>query len=120
MGCRKNNYWTNKKEVDDQTSTCNDDNKIDIDHILEIVKLFKRAYKIYTTPSYTITNRSGGKVSNSKFLEYTYLGSGSQLRLIVLVKVGPWRNNKIFDSFESKIDDITSNKKVIHIFKVNE
>lgn len=104
-----------KKEVDDQTSTSNDDNKIDIDHILEIVKLFKRAYKIYTTPVIP-SARSGGKVSNSKFLEYTYLGSGSQPTADRAGESGPWRNNKIFDSFESKIDDIIKDRKYQVLF----
>lgn len=78
--------------------------KFGSDNIIEIAKLFNKAYKIYTTPTIP-SGRSNGKVSNKTFREYTYLGSGSP-GTPTQPGYGPWRNNKIFDRFESIIQDI--------------
>ena len=46
-----------------------------IDPVLDIVKCFNRAYKIHTTQVIP-SGRSGGRVSNKTFMEYTCFGGG--------------------------------------------
>jgi hypothetical protein len=89
-----------------------------IDPIIEIVKLFNRAYKIHTV-NVIPGGRSGGKVSRSVFNEYTPLGGsggyggGGDLSA---VSQGPYRNNAIFDQWESAVQDIMKNRKYEPIF----
>lgn len=100
-----------KRNVEESSNTINE---FGYDHILEIVKLFNKAYKIYTTPTIP-SGREGGKVSNKTFREYTYLGSGSPGTLSD-PGYGPWRNNKVFDRFEDAIQDIKKSDEYKPIF----
>lgn len=72
------------------------------DPIIEILKLFNRAYKLYTVKH--ITKRSTGPgVSTDS--EYTSFGDK-----------GPYRNNKIFDAWENAVLDIMKNRKYQFVF----
>lgn len=71
------------------------------DPIIEILKIFNRAYKLYMSKA--ITKRSTGPgVSTSA--EYTEFGPNA------------YRNNKIFDVWESAVLDIMKNRKYQFIF----
>ena len=66
--------------------------------IFEIVKLFNRAYKIYTVR--TITSRTDGKVSPLVYNKYTaYNDSGT----INGWNNGPYRNNAIFNQWDNAV-----------------
>jgi hypothetical protein len=87
-----------------------------LDPIIEIVRLFNRAYKIYTVA--TITKRSGGKVDPSTYGEYTSYGgksSGGELN----GWSGPFRNNKIFNTWEDAVLKIMGDRKYQFIFNPN-
>jgi len=106
-----------KSDVEDIKKTAEESKnkikEIPFGHIIEVVKLFNQAYKIYTTlviPS----GRSGGKVSNSVFREYTNMGSGNSSP--DTPGSGPWRNNKMFDKFEGAILDIIKDDEYKKIF----
>lgn len=86
-----------------------------IDPVLEIVKVFNRAYKLHTTQVIP-SGRSGGKVSNSVFMEYTCFGSGTPDS--AGSSGGPYRNNAIFDQWESAVQDILKDRKYQPIFNV--
>jgi len=87
-----------------------------IDPIIEIVKLFNRAYKLHTVPVIP-GGRSGGKVSRSVFNEYTPMGgggySGGELSA---VSQGPYRNNSIFNQWENAVLDIMKKREYQPIF----
>jgi hypothetical protein len=78
------------------------------DHIIEIVRLFKRAYRIHTT-SVIQSGRTNGKVSNSVFREYENLGSGQGTP--DNPGSGPWRNIKLYDAWENAVFDILADNK---------
>ncbi len=86
-----------------------------IDPVLEILKCFNRAYKIHTTQVIP-SGRTGGKVSNKVFMEYTCFGSGSPEN--AGAGGGPYRNNKLFDMWESNVMDMLGEKKYQPIFNV--
>ena len=105
----KNNIEELSKKGDDFVIT-------GLDPIIEIVRLFNRAYKIYTVA--TITKRSNGKVDPSTFGEYTSYGgksSGGELN----GWAGPYRNNKIFNSWEDAVLKIMGDRKYQFIFNPN-
>lgn len=81
------------------------------DPIIEIVRIYNRAYKIYMTQiiskrSQKITGGTSGP-SAGTLMEYTPMGSGSN---------GPYRNNKIFNIWEDAIFDILGNRDYQVIF----
>lgn len=81
------------------------------DPIIEIVRIYNRAYKIYMTPiiskrSEKITGGTSGP-SAGTLMEYTPMGSGGN---------GPYRNNKIFNIWEDAIFDILGNRDYQVIF----
>lgn len=84
-----------------------------MDPIMEVVKLFNRAYKLHTT-SVIPSGRSGGKVSNKTFQEYTNMGGGGGTP--ESPGTGPWRNNVIFDKWESAVLDVLKDPKYRSIF----
>ena len=86
-----------------------------IDPVLEIVKVFNRAYKLHTTQVIP-SGRSGGRVSNSVFMEYTCFGGGSPDN--AGSSGGPYRNNAIFDQWESAVLDILKDTKYQPIFNI--
>lgn len=85
-----------------------------IDPIIEIVKIFNRAYKLHTTQVIP-TGRSGGKVSNKTFREYTSFGNGTPEN--AGSSGGPYRNNKIFNYWEDTVLDIKKETKYQKIFR---
>jgi hypothetical protein len=86
-----------------------------IDPILEICKIFNRAYRIHTTQVIP-SGRTGGKVSNKTFMEYTSFGSGTPAN--AGESGGPYRNNKLFDQWYDAVMDILKEKKYQPIFNV--
>jgi hypothetical protein len=72
------------------------------DPIIEILKLFNRAYKLYMAKY--ITKRSTGPGASTE-AEYTSFG-----------EKGPYRNDKIFDSWESAVLDIMKDREYQTIF----
>jgi hypothetical protein len=85
-----------------------------LDPIIEIVKVFNRAYKIHTTQVIP-TGRSGGKVSNKTFQEYTTFGGG--IPETAGASGGPYRNNAIFDQWEDAVQNIIKDTKYQKIFR---
>jgi len=86
-----------------------------IDPVLDIVKCFNRAYKIHTTQVIP-SGRSGGRVSNSVFMEYTSFGGGDPST--AGKSGGPYRNNAIFNQWEDTVLDIQRDKKYQPIFNI--
>lgn len=83
------------------------------DPVIQIVRLFNRAYKLYTTE--TISKRKDGKVAPSVYNEYTSFGgrsSGGDLN----GWSGPYRNVRIFNIWEDAVLEIIANKKYEFIF----
>jgi hypothetical protein len=85
-----------------------------MDPIIEIMKLFIKAYKLYTVQ--TITKRSE-KVDTNTLSEYTSFGSGSNEG--DSGRNGPYRNNKLFDAWEEGVNDIRKNRKYQVFFTKN-
>jgi hypothetical protein len=85
-----------------------------LDPIIEIVKVFNRAYKLHTTQVIP-TGRTGGKVSNKTFLEYTSFGNGSPES--AGASGGPYRNNAIFNQWENAVQNIKKDTKYQKIFR---
>lgn len=85
-----------------------------LDPIIEIVKVFNRAYKLHTTQVIP-TGRSGGKVSNKTFMEYTSFGGGSPES--AGASGGPYRNNAIFNQWEDAVQNIIKDTKYQKIFR---
>ena len=86
---------------------------IGIDPIIEIVKIFNRAYKLHTV-TVIPGGRSGGKVSNQTFREYTSFGDGKPES--AGASGGPYRNNKVFNTWENGVLDIMKDRKYQPIF----
>lgn len=86
-----------------------------MDPVLEIVKIFNRAYKLHTTQVIP-TGRSGGRVSNKTFMEYHCFGNGSPAN--AGEGGGPYRNNVIFNSWEDCVNDVKKDKRYQCIFNV--
>ena len=87
----------------------------EMDPVLEIVKVFNRAYKLHTTQVIP-TGRSGGKVSNQTFMEYHCFGGGSPAN--AGEGGGPYRNNAIFNQWEDCVNDVKKDKRYQCIFNV--
>ena len=91
-----------------------------IDPIIEIVKIFNRAYKIHT-PGTIPSGRKNGKVSNSVFREYEYVGTSSDDARMseeggVNPGIGPYRNKTLFNKWENAVMDIIKDPKYQEIF----
>lgn len=81
------------------------------DPIIEILRIFNQAYKLYMTPiiskrSQNLDGSAAGPSPGTLF-EYTDMGGGNN---------GPWRNNEIFDKWEDAVFDILGNRKYQVIF----
>lgn len=90
------------------------------DPIIEIVRLFNRAYRIHTVEVIP-SGRSDGRVSNKTFREYQYVGSGSgnarpSAAGTVEPGIGPYRNVALFSKWENAVLDILSSSKYRVIF----
>ena len=86
-----------------------------IDPIIEIVKIFNRAYKIFTTKTIP-SGRTGGRVSNKTFNEYSWIGDSGDGGSPEKPSVGAWRNDVIFDKWEDAVMDIIKNPKYQVLF----
>ena len=62
------------------------------------------------------SGRSGGKVSNKTFMEYTTFGGGDPST--AGKSGGPYRNNAIFNQWEDTVLDIQREKKYQPIFNI--
>lgn len=103
-----------KEQLDKKLAAAKDSIVIDgMDPVLEIVKCFNRAYKIHTTQVIP-SGRTGGAVTNKIFMEYTCFGSGTPQN--AGESGGPYRNNKLFDLWESNVLDVLREKKYQKIF----
>ena len=87
-----------------------------IDPILNIVKLFNRAYKLHTVPVIP-GGRSGGAVDRATFSEYDAFGYSSGEPNAT--SQGPYRNKKVFNIWENAVFDIMKERKYQPIFDVN-
>lgn len=112
------NFTISKEDVEklkkETESKKKDIKNITTDNIIEIVKLFNKAYKTYTTNNIP-SGRSNGKVSNKTFNKYTNLGGSNGTPSNP--GYGPWRNDKMFSKFESGVMDIIKDenyKKIFH------
>lgn len=90
------------------------------DPIIEIVRLFNRAYRIHTV-SVIPSGRSDGRVSNKTFREYQYVGEGGGGGRpagagTVEPGIGPYRNIALFSKWENAVLDILSSSKYRVIF----
>jgi hypothetical protein len=81
--------------------------------IIEIVRIFNRAYKIHTTSTIPV-GTTDGKVKASTWSEYTAFGYNSGAPSAT--EDGPYRNNKIFNMWEDAVMDVLSNTKYAPIF----
>jgi len=86
-----------------------------LDPIIEIVKLFNRAYKLHTTKVIPNVETSDGRVSASEFANYTPFGDGT--RMTAGISGGPYRNNMIFNEWENKVQDIIKKPENQAIFR---
>jgi hypothetical protein len=107
------------QEVDNEIENSKP-SSVTYDRIIRIVKLFNKAHKIHTTDVIPSGRRSG-KVSNRVFREYEYVGDGaSPGRPVpeggVEPGIGPYRNKKVFNKFESAIIDIIGDPKYKDFF----
>ncbi len=87
------------------------------DPIIEIVRLFNRAWRLHT-PGAIPSGRTGGKVSNSVFREYEYLGDGSG-GTPDAPGSGPYRNIKLYEAWGEAVQDILSDTKYRPLFSEN-
>jgi hypothetical protein len=81
----------------------------DADPIMEIVRLFQRAWRLHTKPTIP-SGRTGGKVSMSVYLEYEYMGSSSPGDP-EKPGFGPWRNIELFEKWNDVVMSILSDTK---------
>ncbi len=81
------------------------------DPIIEILRIFNQAYKLYMTPiiSKRSQNLDGSAAGPSPGTLFEYTDMGNQ-------GTGPWRNNEIFDKWEDAVFDILGNRKYQVIF----
>lgn len=84
-----------------------------MDPIIEIMKLFIKAYKTYTVK--TITKRTE-RVDTNTLSEYTSFGAQSADDT---GRQGPYRNNKLFDLWENAVNDIRKDRKYQAVFTEN-
>jgi hypothetical protein len=85
-----------------------------MDPIMEVVRLFNRAYRLHTVATIP-SGRSGGKVSNRTFREYDNIGKegyGTPDN----PGYGPYRNKILFSKWENAVLDILSSSKYRVIF----
>lgn len=81
--------------------------------IIEIVRIFNRAYKLHTT-SIIPVGTTDGTVKASTWSEYTAFGHSSGKPSAT--EDGPYRNNKIFNMWEDAVMDVLANTKYAPIF----
>jgi hypothetical protein len=75
-----------------------------LDSVVELVKLFNKAYKLYTFSYISKKTEGAGESTAAKYTDFS--GDGK----------GPFRNNKIFDIWEDEVLDILKNPKYQSLF----
>lgn len=83
--------------------------------IIEIVRIFNRAYKIHTTAVIPV-GTTDGTVNPQTWAEYTAFGYSSGEPSATTD--GPYRNNKVFNQWEQGVFDILADTKYAPIFAV--
>jgi hypothetical protein len=73
--------------------------------ILEVVRLFNRAYKIHTRNAIPFSNRSDGKINVMTMNQWTSFGSSGS-KAVSGTGDGPYRNNKLFNMWENSVYDV--------------
>jgi hypothetical protein len=106
-----------KSELESKTKERQEMLFTDADPIIEIVRLFNRAWRIHT-PGVIPSGRTGGRVSNSVFREYEYMGSGSP-GSAADPGGGPYRNIELYEKWFEAVQDILSDTKYRPIFSEN-
>ena len=102
-----------RENLEKELATKKDSYKIrGIDPIINILKLFNRAYKLHTTDVIP-GGRSDGAVDRYTYNEYTAFGSGSTPNAI---SNGPYRHKKTFNMWEDAVLDIMADRKYQPIF----
>lgn len=102
-----------RENLEKQLAVKKDSYKImGIDPIINILKLFNRAYKLHTTDVIP-GGRSDGAVDRYTYNEYTAFGSGSTPNAI---SNGPYRHKKTFNMWEDAVLDIMADRKYQPIF----
>lgn len=102
-----------RENLEKQLAAKKDSYKIrGIDPIINILKLFNRAYKLHTTDVIP-GGRSDGAVDRYTYNEYTAFGSGSTPNAI---SNGPYRHKKTFNMWEDAVLDIMADRKYQPIF----
>ena len=86
-----------------------------IDPILEIVKIFNRAYRLYQVESIP-SGRQDGRVSERTKREYEYMGGEATPHGYQVGGKGPWRNKALFEKWESAVMDIIKDSKYQVLF----
>jgi tetratricopeptide (TPR) repeat protein len=84
------------------------------DFILSIVRLFQRAYRIHT-PGVIPSGRTDGKVSNSVFREYEYIGKSTPGEPKA-PGPGPYRNIELFETWHDGVWSVLNDTKYRPIF----
>jgi hypothetical protein len=92
-----------------------DEMSIDYDPVMEIVRLFNRAYRLHT-PGMIPSGRTGNRVSNSVFREYEYVGESGTGGTPETPGQGPYRNIKLFEKWYDAVMDIIRQPKYQAIF----
>lgn len=123
-------YFKENLEIDDYLVTEEESKKIEtevqknaknpkflvirgMNPIIEIVRIFNRAYKLHTT-SIIPVGTTDGKVKASTWSEYTAFGYNSGEPSAT--EDGPYRHNKTFNMWEDAVMDVLANTKYAPIF----
>ncbi len=107
-------YWAiTQEEVDEVTKKVDlsKDKKIVIrgtGPILEVMRLFNRAYKIHTKNVIPFSGRTDGKLNAITMNQWTAFGSSGSGEMKGKGD-GPYRNNKLFNQWEDAVYDILKN-----------
>lgn len=84
------------------------------DPIIEILKCFNRAYKLYTVPVIP-GGRSNGAVDRATYAEYTSFGGGTTGGQLSAYN-GPFRHNKTYNMWENAVLEIMRDREFQPIF----
>jgi len=87
----------------------------DYDHILRIVDIFKQAYRLYAKDVIP-SGRPGGRVSQSVFREYEYIGTSNsgvpEWKEESNPGYGPWADKLVFNKWEDEVMKILQDPKL--------
>ena len=104
-----------EKEIEDKAKSPKELVIQGMNPIIEIVRIFNRAYKIHTTAVIPV-GTTDGTVNAQTWAEYTAFGYSSGQPSATTD--GPYRNNKVFNQWEQGVFDILADTKYAPIFAV--